>query len=708
METQQLLKFGGFALRADQSVLELDGKAVSLTPKMFDMLLVLVKNQGRVVEKDTILSEVWPDSFVEEGNIAFNIRQLRKLLGDDAQSPSYIETVPRRGYRFIAPVETVSETAVIAEPEEQPTAVRGRSYSSIAVLGIVVPILFAIALISAFYSFRSDPDAGFPILATPFAIEKLSTDGNLYHAVISSDGKSMVYTHRNGSGKQSVWLRDLETSNSIQIVPPSDHFYGGIELSPDGETVYFARGSQTGPQTDIYRMPVRGGVPEKIIDATQGWMSVSPDGSRISFVRCPYTEVDHCSLYIADTASGKNEKRLVTRGNLIRIADNQISPDGKKIAFAAGQSRTASNQFGLFEVDIESGAERPLTDQRFFNIGYVSYLPDQSSVLMTAMQRPDHDYPIWQVTLADGSAKKLTTDSECYSRLSIDKQARLLLTTRVTPDFRLYINDFDKASSPLTAITDATTVSFAPDGRLLFSSSMSGNPEVWTANADGTGQTQLTNDTSGDVRPIASPDGNFIYFASDRDGSLNVWQMGRDGTDARRLTSEEGGYPIAVSPDSKWVFFRSGLNGTIRKVDPTTGVEELVVADLGRNMTVSPDAETIAYTRREQNLRTIEIYSIREARVIRTFPIETPNTNVMQLAWTSDSKQLGYILTDDKKENGRLFMQSLDGSAPREAANLRGDAIAEMSALALSRDGRSFAVIKGNWKHDAMLVKGLK
>jgi Tol biopolymer transport system component/DNA-binding winged helix-turn-helix (wHTH) protein len=705
VETQQLLTFGAFALRADQSVLELDGKAVPMTPKMFDTLLVLVKNQGRVVEKETLLREVWPDSFVEEGNIAFNIRQLRKLLGCDAQSPTFIETVPKRGYRFIAPVEVVEEKEIEAAPI--PTETFTKSRSSAVILGIVIAIL-VIAIIPAIYLLQDNADARFPVLANAFSIEKLSTDGNIFHAVMSSDGKNMVYTHRNGSGKQSLWLRQLETSNAVQIIPPSDHFYGGIDLSPDGETLYFARGSQTGPQTDIYRMPVRGGLPEKIIESTQGWTSVSPDGTRISFVRCSYSNEDYCSLYVADALTGQNEKKLITRPSPIRIADNQISPDGKKVAFTSGQSRTASNDFGLYEVDIESGAVRSLTAEKFFNISYVAYLPDQSSILLTAMRRPDHDYPIWQVTLADGTAKKLTTDSECYSRLTLDKQANLILSTRVTPDFRLYVYDAQQPASPPVAIATATTASYAPDGRLLFSSIMSGNAEIWSANADGSDQRQLTNNVSSDATPIASPDGKFIFFASDRTGVLQLWRMNIDGTDAKQLTTEDGGYPLAVSPDGRWVFYRSGLNGTIRKADSATGQEFAVAPDLGRRMTVSPNSEFIAFTRRDAASLSLDVYSIAESHIIKTFTIDQPRSTIVQLEWTRDSRKLAYILTDDKRENGRLMHQDLDSSSPVQIADLRGDSFAEMPALAMSPDARSFAVIRGNWKHDAVLIRGLK
>ena len=106
-----------------------------MPPKMFDTLLVLGKNQGRIVEKETLLKEVWPDSYVEEGNIAFNIRQLRKLLGCEAQSPSYIETVPKRGYRFIAPVEVVvegNEPVAVVTSASEPVRSSARSSSGSA------------------------------------------------------------------------------------------------------------------------------------------------------------------------------------------------------------------------------------------------------------------------------------------------------------------------------------------------------------------------------------------------------------------------------------------------------------------------------------------------------------------------------------------------------------------------------------------------
>ena len=102
-----IYRFGDFAVDVDQRVLLRAGKPVPLTPKMFDTLLILVENGGRIVRKEELMGRLWPDTFVEEANLSVNIQQLRKALGDRARLPLYIETVARRGYRFIAEVEKV-------------------------------------------------------------------------------------------------------------------------------------------------------------------------------------------------------------------------------------------------------------------------------------------------------------------------------------------------------------------------------------------------------------------------------------------------------------------------------------------------------------------------------------------------------------------------------------------------------------------------
>jgi TolB-like protein/DNA-binding winged helix-turn-helix (wHTH) protein/Tfp pilus assembly protein PilF len=109
----RLYQFGEFTVDVDQRVLLRNGTPISLPPKLFDTFIILVHNKGRIVGKEELMNQLWPDTFVEEANLAVNIQQLRKVLGDNARKPLFIETVARRGYRFIAHVEEgVSESGL--------------------------------------------------------------------------------------------------------------------------------------------------------------------------------------------------------------------------------------------------------------------------------------------------------------------------------------------------------------------------------------------------------------------------------------------------------------------------------------------------------------------------------------------------------------------------------------------------------------------
>lgn len=108
-----LYEFKGFVLDAASRVLLSEGRIVHLTPKAFDTLLVLVENSGQVVNKERLIKEVWPDTFVEEGGLTRNIHDIRKALGDELAEPLYIETIPKRGYRFVPPVRYISTETVV-------------------------------------------------------------------------------------------------------------------------------------------------------------------------------------------------------------------------------------------------------------------------------------------------------------------------------------------------------------------------------------------------------------------------------------------------------------------------------------------------------------------------------------------------------------------------------------------------------------------
>src|ERR1043165_5471858 len=144
-----LYEFGQFVLDARSRILLKDGVTVRLTPKAFDTLLVLIQHGAQVVDKEQLLKEVWPDTFVEEGSLSRNIHELRKALGDDSSEPRYIETIPKRGYRFLAPLKiSVLDgaqigPAAVAEETTLPRDTAPRKRKTIFVAGTVAVLLLA-------------------------------------------------------------------------------------------------------------------------------------------------------------------------------------------------------------------------------------------------------------------------------------------------------------------------------------------------------------------------------------------------------------------------------------------------------------------------------------------------------------------------------------------------------------------------------------
>jgi serine/threonine protein kinase len=137
-QTKHFYAFGPFRLDSEKRVLVRDGTPVPLAPKILETLLVLVESAGHLVDKDDLIKRVWPDAFVEEGNLNKNISILRKLLGVWDGGREYIETVPRRGYRFVAPVNEVTHAEVSAQfPKSSAVNLIGKRVSHYRVLEIV-------------------------------------------------------------------------------------------------------------------------------------------------------------------------------------------------------------------------------------------------------------------------------------------------------------------------------------------------------------------------------------------------------------------------------------------------------------------------------------------------------------------------------------------------------------------------------------------
>jgi Tol biopolymer transport system component/DNA-binding winged helix-turn-helix (wHTH) protein len=712
LKEKHLYSFGEFTLNAEDHILTRGGENVPVTPKMFDLLLVFVQNPGRVLGKEFLLQSVWPDSFVEEGNITFNIRQLRKALQDDAQAPRFIETIPRRGYRFVTPVETstavspdqeeASPVQPEAAPEPIPTA-HPRRYMILAA-GVAVALLAGVILGS--WLLKGVGSKADPIMSTPFSSEKLSTTGAVWSAAISPNGKTVIYTSRSGA-KTAVWLRQLDTGNNVPFMPASEDYYYLFNFSPDGQTIYFTRAKpEMNSHIDIYRISIFGGIPEKIVSTTEGWLSVSPDGRKVSFVRCPRIETDHCSLWIANSDGSGDERKLVTRTFPTRIADNRISPDGKRIAFAAGQSRNSANEFQLFEVDIETGAERELTSDRFFNVKAIEWLPSGNELLFTASQIQNKYFRIWKVNTHSGVTEPLSKDSEAYSVLSIDREGKQLISTQIKQDFNVFKFELDDPSRR-TELADGARATIASDGRVYFASIFSGNDEVWGINLDGTDQRQLTNDLGGDGSPLASADGRIVFFVSNRSGNAQIWRMNKDGSNQVQVTRKEGGAPMFATTDGKILYYKHSIHGTLWSVSLETGEEKLVLNEPKRTFAFSVDGSLVAFEERVADRTTIAVVSMPDGQRIKTLEVPKDKPRLTELAFHPDGKTIVYLLSDVDYEDTSVYRQGLDGPA-QKLGDLGPESVSEVSGLSISSDGKTASVVLGGWLHDAVLLRGLK
>lgn len=700
-ENGYLYKFKDFHLDLDETALLRDGKQVPITPKAFHLLRILVENHGSVVKKDKLISQIWEDSFVEEGNLAFTARMLRKVLDDDAKHPIFIETVPRKGYRFIADVSKDPDPAAAEPIEDVPEQIPASS--GFLLWGVALFVIVAAILTAGLYVFRqhSASTSSAPILSLPFKAERLSSTGNATHAVISPNSKFVAYTDQS-NGKWSLWLRLLETAENIQVVPPADVFYGGLVFSRDGNYLFFARAEKGTKELNIYRVNTFGGIPAKLIASTQGWMSISPDDKQISFVRCEYTPNDYCSLFIADV-DGKNERRILTRAEPIRIADNQFSPDGQSIAFAAGQSRTGSNEFELFRVDLYTGGESEITPHKFFNIKSLKWLPDGTGLLLTAREQFAHKFSIWKVDAAAGSSTQLTSDDANFSGLSLDEAGSSLVATKVDNDFAVYLESVkDRASQKLLA--SGSSAVFTADGKIVYESA---DRDIWIIDADGSNKRQLTSGASTDICPNVSSDGRFIFFSSNRSGVNHIWRMNIDGSDQKQITRIEGGYARFVTPDGKWVYYKAGINDSFRRV-ASDGSDEAAVPEIEKYAPAfSPDGRLLAYFVRDAaesgGRPRIGIRNLSDQSLARLIDVVDDKADLINLQWSTDSRSLFYLIK--LANNYSLFHQSLESNKADLAANLGSDPIGRIT---IGPDGLSIAAVRGGWTHDAFLITGLK
>ncbi|HEY3625582.1 MAG TPA: winged helix-turn-helix domain-containing protein [Terracidiphilus sp.] len=325
----EIYEFGPFRLDPAERKLLRGSEAVALTPKVFDMLVMLVRNNGHLLDKDELIRSLWPDSFVEEGNLSNNIFVLRKALGTDHE---YIETVPRRGYRFTGAVLQLPHAAPVQlqeAPPGRPELARFRLPKPLQlVLGVALAVL--IAGISLLLLHRSQQVSELTILPA------ISLPGDQSMPALSADGSRLAFVwnppQRNESG---IFIAVLGTQNLIRITKNERDCIP--VWSPDGRHLAFLRFE--GGQFSVMIVPALGGHEQTVFsgkahpighrDSNIG-LSFSPDGKLLAF---PEWHSEQQSSITAVSLQDLRQHSLTSPPPGLGDGRPLFSPDGAKLAF---------------------------------------------------------------------------------------------------------------------------------------------------------------------------------------------------------------------------------------------------------------------------------------------------------------------------------------------------------------------------------------
>jgi DNA-binding winged helix-turn-helix (wHTH) protein len=278
---KRLLEFGPFRVDCEERLLLRNGEVVPLPPRVFDTLLLLVRNSGRALDKDTLMKELWPNTFVEEVNLARHISLLRKALGESPTEPQYIETIPRRGYRFLANASEVVDARMqpdvgVAQP------LRRRTH---AVITTVAVAFFAGGFVLALVLVRAKvlPDGPKPHAISPADYIRVTnfTDSAVQPA-LSPDGKMLAFIRGPGTfiTAGQVYARQLPSGDAVALTRDEKLKFAPT-FSADGVRIAYTAIDPSRTGFDTWVVQALGGEPRLMLPNAAGLSWIT--GQRILF-----------------------------------------------------------------------------------------------------------------------------------------------------------------------------------------------------------------------------------------------------------------------------------------------------------------------------------------------------------------------------------------------------------------------------------------
>ena len=475
-------EFGPFRLEVAERRLTNAGTSVPLSPKLFDALLLLVENHGRLLEKDDLIGALWPDSFVEEGNLTHYISQLRKTLGPGADGQALIETVPKRGYRFVAEVREVRAEVSLPQPAgaglfaaEVDVGARVAQNSAnganeangidaewldwrepeaeqpLEPIPVATPrrlvwrwLIAAAVLLAAFTAYRwftrPAPSARFAAAFQQMRPQKLTSNSSVMHVALSPDGKYLAYVQRDGT-QRSLWLKQTSATNGVQLLPPAETAFRGMTFTPDGTQVYYVsyeKGSQIGK---LYQIPALGGTPRVVLEDVDSRVTFAPDGKQLCFLRNDLAH--HTSAWFIANSDGTQPRSLISykTPDYLTTEGPAWSPDGHWIAGVAARHGANGPDRKLITVRVADGTAQTLVTRPWPWIGQVAWLPDNAGLVADAWHENALAYTdqIWLFPWPTGAAHLLINDLSRYVGVSMAVDGRALATIQSTRLSRLWV-----------------------------------------------------------------------------------------------------------------------------------------------------------------------------------------------------------------------------------------------------------------------------
>jgi Tol biopolymer transport system component/DNA-binding winged helix-turn-helix (wHTH) protein len=600
---RRIVGFGVFEIDVQERELRKSGLKVKLRDQSFELLAALLERPGELVTRDELRSKLWPaDTFVDfDHSLNAAIKRLRDALGDDPDNPQFIETVPRRGYRFLAQV-TVPGSGRAEILECEPAAPLSARLLRFPVAAVVLSLAIAVVLgLGALLYTPPTPSAKPAMRTTPLT----TSLGAKFQPAFSGDGEEVAYVwDGNSTNRTDVYIKRIGTERPLQLTRSSGYVCCP-GWSSDNRYVAFFRCS--GEHQGIYQVPSLGGPERRLREMIGcGGLASSPTEQMLVFSEKPTPESPYALFRIS---LGDLQPHQITfpTGNIVGDQDPSFSPDGNSVAFIRIVGEGTPD---VYTVPTSGGVARRLTfDKRF--VAGVAWTADGKEIVFSSSR--DGGQALWILPITGGEPRRLALGGAAAFNPAISRKGDRLTYTEGDVHPNLWVIDLavrgaKEAGRPQPFVSSAiynNSPRFSPDGKTVaFASKRSGEMEIWTCAAtDCSEPQQLTFLKSLSGTPRWSPDGRKIVFESRPHGHSQILVVSAEGGEPAALTDGKAEDKVASwSADGKFVYFSSNRSGQsqIWKIPLDGGQPSQITQHGGFAAFESSDARYLYYVKEHQ------------------------------------------------------------------------------------------------------------